>query len=76
MVAPRKVWAYISLLILVTINTEIVVINVSPVIKPNIIQKCGSIQAACVDLLNSNGGTAMITASSRNDKIKVWSFNF
>jgi hypothetical protein len=71
MVAPRKVWAYISWLILVAINTEMVVINVSTVIKPNIIQKCGSIQAAWADLLNSNGGTAMTTASSRNDKTKV-----
>jgi len=76
MVAARKVWAYISLLILATTSIETVVINVSPVTKPNIIQKCGSNQAACADLPSSTGGIAITTANSRNDKITVRSFNF
>jgi hypothetical protein len=76
MVAPRNVWAYISFLILPTTSTEIMVIKVRPVTKPNMAQKCGSTQAAWAELLNNIGGTAIITANSRNDKIKVCSFNF
>lgn len=76
MVAPRKVCAYISLLILVTISIEVTVINVSPVTKANIIQKCGSSQAEWADLLSNNGGIAVIAANSRNDKITVRNFNF
>lgn len=52
-VAPRKVWVYISVLTLPIINIKIVVKNVSPVIKAKITQKCGSTQAACADLLSN-----------------------